>query len=360
MGIVSKKRNANMELLRMISIFMVIILHALGKGNCLVNTALDHSANALIAWFIEILSISAVNIFVLISGYFLVDAGFKLRRLIELVLEAVFYGIFGLLVCAALGIDFGMQINTYFMLLTFLPIHMDVFWFVTIYILIYILQPILSAGIKALSKKQFGTVIIFLLIYTCLVKSFLPFKMETDMAGYDLIWFLTVFLIGAYFKLFGFKHLKDSKKGILVFFGATIVVFLEQLALDYAITNLGRLEFLKDCYIAYNNVFVILQAVGIFAFFVNKKPMGEKAGKVICFLSPMTLGVYLAHENLCFRYQWQKWLGIYDSICEPTYMFLLKLIGGAIVVYVCGTVIDYLRIQLFKVVGKLFEKKNEA
>ena len=41
-----KKRNANMELLRMISMLMVVMLHGLGKGELLLNLSVDGGVNA--------------------------------------------------------------------------------------------------------------------------------------------------------------------------------------------------------------------------------------------------------------------------------------------------------------------------
>lgn len=360
METVVKKRNANMELLRMISMLMVVMLHALGKSECLVNVTASPSVNGVIAWVLEMLSIAAVNIFVLISGYFLVDTKFRLRRLIELVLEAVFYGALGFLICVLFNIEIRKNVGVYFLLQTFLPIHMDVFWFVTAYIVLYMLQPVISAGVKALSQKQLGTVVILLIIYGSLFKSILPVRLETDELGYDLVWFLTVFLVGAYFKLYGFKHLTSQRKGMFAYLAAALIIFLEKMVLFAFYTKFGLFDTIIDSFVHYNNIFVLLEAVGLFAFFVNKKPMGEKAGKVICFMSPMALGVYLFHENICFRYQWPKWLGIYGSLSDPSWLFVLRIFAAVLLVYVCGSVIDYLRILLFKAVGRLFEKKNEA
>ncbi len=88
-----KKRNANMELLRMISMLMVVMLHGLGKSGLLVNLSISGGANATIAWLLESLSLGAVNIFILISGYYLIDSKFKIGRLIELVAELLFYSV---------------------------------------------------------------------------------------------------------------------------------------------------------------------------------------------------------------------------------------------------------------------------
>lgn len=355
----TKKRNPNIEFLRIISMVMIIFLHALGKGNLLVNLSDSPSVNGVIAWVLEALSISAVNIFILISGYFLIDGKFKLKRLIELVCEVLFYSVLSLVICLAAGIDMGMEINIYFILQTIFPVHMDVFWFITSYLVIYILQPVISAGVKSLSQKHFGLMLIILLIYECIFKTVLPVSLSEDEAGYNVLWFLIVFLIGAYFKLYGFKHIRKTGTGWILYFGATFLALIENIVIDFIIAKTGHLKEIDDISMNYNHLFVLLAAVGIFAAFIHMKDMKEGIGKVICLISPMSLGVYLLHESLPFRYNWQKWLGIYDSLGWNTVSFVGRIFLAVLVVFVSGIVIDFLRIRLFKVVGKVFGREKE-
>ena len=354
----TKKRNANIELLRMISMFMVVLLHALGKGNLLVNLSDNHGVNAVIAWGIESLSLSAVNIFILISGYFLINSTFKIGRVIELVCETIFYSLGAFLICLLFGIETGEKINTYFLLHTVFPVHMDLFWFLTAYIVIYILQPVISAGAKNITEKQFKTTLIVLVIFECLFKSFLPFRFEEDQFGYNVLWFLIMFLIGAYFRLYGFKYLNSAKKGFCLYALASLLIFAENAAIDFVINKTGHLTEIEGVSTEYNHIFVLLAAIGIFAAFVNMKEREGAFARIVCFLSPMSLGVYLLHENLSLRYNWQKWLGIYDSLGMPVYMFLPRLFLAALIIYIAGTVVDFVRIKLFEVFGRIVTREK--
>ncbi len=355
-----KTRNANMEFLRMLSMCMVVMLHALGKSELLVNLASEGSANGVIAGILEALSISAVNIFILISGYFLIDSGFKLGRLAELIFQMLFYSIGAFVVCLMFGIRPEGGINTYFLLNTAFPVHMDVFWFLSSYVIVYVLLPVISGGVKAITKKQFATLIAVMLFFESILKTCLPIRFEGDTKGYDAIWFLTVFLIGAYIKLYGFKYLRSSLSGLVLYILATALIAIENFAIDFCRVHFGRFEEIKGVAYEYNHIFVLLAAIGLFACFLNKKEAGAKASAVICALSPMALGVYLFHENLSLRYNWQKWLGIYDSINTPTYLFAVKIIGAVLTIYVCGTVVDFIRIKLFALIKGMAGKKNET
>ena len=88
---VERKRNANMDLLRMLSMMMVTMLHALTKSDLLIFMGNEVPVNGWIAWVLETLSVSSVNIFMLISGYFLISSEFKIGRLLEIIFQTVFY-----------------------------------------------------------------------------------------------------------------------------------------------------------------------------------------------------------------------------------------------------------------------------
>lgn len=76
-------RNPSFELLRIISMLMVVTLHFLGHGRVLENVRL-FSSNFFVAWMIESLAYVTVNCFVLISGYFLVNSKFRVKKLFTL------------------------------------------------------------------------------------------------------------------------------------------------------------------------------------------------------------------------------------------------------------------------------------
>ena len=65
---VKKERNAGIDLLRIVSMFFVVVLHSLGQGGILFNTAVG-SSQYKVAWLLEIFAYGAVDIFALISGY---------------------------------------------------------------------------------------------------------------------------------------------------------------------------------------------------------------------------------------------------------------------------------------------------
>ncbi len=355
----NSSRNANMELLRIISMIMVTTLHALAKSDLLPTFVFHVSINGWIAWVFEALSIGAVNIFMLISGYFLVNSEFKLKRLIELLVQTFLYSAIPFIVFLATGRLTAEERNIYSLLNNFLPIHMETYWFITAYVVVYMLSPVITKGLKAVTKKQLITAIICLLIYECFIKSILPFRLTTDTKGYGFLWYLIMFLIGAYFKLFGFKFIDKQYKGWILYFGGSVLVLLGTFTIGKIIAATDRLGGMQGLFTEYNHVFTLIAAVGIFAAFVHMKPMNEKLGKVICLLSPMALGVYLFQESLVLRFEWQKWFGLPGSLELATPIFVLRVMAAVLGMYALGTAIDFVRRMIFKLVYMPFDNRKK-
>ncbi len=358
MGESLKKRNANMDLLRIISMMMVTTLHALDKSGLLQSFTGDVSANGVVAWIMESLSIGAVNIFMLISGYFLIDSEFRIKRLLEIVFQTFFYAFIPYAIFYVAGLIPAEEKDFYHFLNSFLPVHMNTYWFITAYIVLYMLSPIISSGVKALTKKRFVTVLLCLLIYECFFKSILPIRLTTDTQGYGFLWYLIVFLIGAGFKLFGTGHADSAAKGWILYFCGAATVLFSTVTIGMFIKHTGRLGGLEKLFLEYNHVFVLMTALGIFTAFIHMKPMNEKAGRVVCAISPMALGVYLLQESPVIRFEWQKWFGLPDIMGLPAPLFVLRVLAAVLGMYVIGTAVDYIRRLLFKAFEKIFEKKQ--
>ncbi len=170
-----KKRIVSMELLRILAMMMVVMLHYLSKGELLTSLTEDFDTGSYIAWLLESFSIVAVNVYMLISGYFLVESGFKMRRLAELICQVLFYSLLIPPILMAVGVLRGdgqsAPITVYRLLQYIFPSLMGHYWFITAYLVMYLLLPVLAAGAKALSRTQLRNTILLLLLFFSVSKS---------------------------------------------------------------------------------------------------------------------------------------------------------------------------------------------
>ena len=85
------------------------------------------------------------------------------------------------------------------------------------HIIMYIFAPVLSAAVKNMSRVQLRNVILLLLFIFSISKSILPVKLELDTLGYDAMWFLCLFLIASYIKLYGIPILEKRRNAVICY-----------------------------------------------------------------------------------------------------------------------------------------------
>ena len=350
------KRLANIELLRIIAMMMVVILHYLGKGGLLPEVGLKMGIEGYVAWTMETLSNVAVNVYVLISGYFLVESEFKFGKVLRLVLQVLFYTILITVFTCAVGIFNVKDLGIYHIIMQIFPFQMEHYWFVTAYIAMYMLSPILAAGVKNISKKQLQVVIAVFVFFMCIEKSIFPVRLTIDEKGYEALWLVCIFLIAAYIRLYGIKFLQKKSTSLLLYLGGCALTFLENLAISVIYAKTGKLSHMLGSPYHYNHIFVLLASIGFFMLFVNINLPENKVAQFICKISPYTLGVYLLHEHLYIRYLWPKWLGAHEV--EGPVVLIVKTILAAVIVFIVGSMVDYIRSLLFKVGSNLIYGKK--
>ncbi len=299
-----KSRQSNIELLRILAASGVVWLHynnaSIGGG---FGFAASGSVNEFIMVLFETLSICAVNVFVLISGYFLADNNKRdLLKPVELILQVLILGLvfFGISVLANGG---GFNIDV------FLSFFMSVNWFVFIYAALYIFSPYINLVWKSLDsagKKRLLTLMLIVFsVYPTLLEVARAVSGRSmnglstvgatgSQSGYTIVIFVFMYLIGC--------SLRDMDKNGAA--GASIELKTSKLLIWFCIdavliilwTYFDKLVLKKNVFetIAWNydNPLVIIEAVLIFLIFRNMKIENTK---VINTLSAASFTVYLVH-----------------------------------------------------------------
>lgn len=322
------KRNIGLDLLRIFSMLMIVTLHYLGKGDFL--TYEDNGYFYIITNIMEGLSIVAVNCFVLISGYFLINSKFSWKKVLKLWGETLFYSICIYIILVITGLHtFSIKeaIGSLF------PIITKEYWFINVYLLMYIFSPFMNKLISQLKKEELKRLIIILLIAFCIMPSVLPIDMNFDTSkGYGIIWFVVLYFVAVWIRLYGvqFKNIHLNKKYYLVAYlclALTVAVARIILYQKYKLSTMYN----------YNFILVFLASVSLFLFFKDVQIKSEKISKLITYISSLTFGVYLIHEQKVFRENvlynkilhtelWKNsWLGLVISILLIIGSFIIYL-----------------------------------
>lgn len=342
-----KARQANMELLRMIAMLMVVTLHYLGKGNAAAPLAEDLTVLNLVLWFVKALCIVSVNLYVLLSGYFLMEAEWKLSRLIRLWLQTFFYSVGIPLLCLALGIGEVKAWGQYDWINVLFPVQMEHYWYITAYVVLYLLIPVLSLGVRHMDQKQHRMVLAGLLLFFSIPKSIFPIVIPTDRYGYDFGWFLCLFLVAAYIRKYeiSFFWSKDKIRNFGIYFGTVTAIWFFSVICGFLSRKGFPFAYAMDMLYCYNHILVLLASVALFYGFRCFSIPSGKAARWICRISPYTLGVYLLHENLAIRTQWPFWAGI--AQVQGSWSICLHMVFTVTAVFAAGILTDFVRVCLF-------------
>lgn len=349
----NKKRMANIEALRLLAMMMVVSLHYLGKGAILEGMTGPFTAKGRVAWLLESFSIVAVDVYMLISGYFMVKARFRVRRVISLVLQVLFYTCTIPAVMILIGAIRFENLTPYDIWQNLFPIQMRQYWFVSAYLMTVLFSPVLNAGILALKKEQLQAVIALLLFVESFAKSVIPMRLAMDVDGYDALWFMTVYLIAAYIRLYGIPFLEKKSRAAVCYVISCLGVYAMLIFIRKLYFATGKFQDFMTAPIAYNHLFTLAASVSLFYLFRGLE-FGEQESRLsafICKISPYSLGVYLLHEQIQIRFEWPSWAWARKCVSVGTLFQYWSL--AIVFVMVCGLTVDYVRSLLFQGAAKL-------
>ncbi|MCR5674770.1 MAG: acyltransferase [Lachnospiraceae bacterium] len=346
-----RRRDANFELLRVLAMAMVIVLHYLYHGGLLPSAGSPLTAGTVTGAFIESFCIAAVNIWVLISGYFLSQTGVSLRRILRLVAEVLFYTVAITGVMFMAGAGSGTYQGAYGLLEEYLfPISAEHYWFATAYVFMYLFAPLMNKGVLVLTRKQLKFTILGLLFWFSFIKSFVPVAFPTDDYGYGFGWFLTLYLIAAYMRKYDVRILNSGRGGLLVYAVSSALIFALKLAVHMVNLRTGRLASFYGTPFDYNYILCLTAALGIFSAFRYLKLKEGWLAQAVRFVAPLTFGVYLLHEHREIRDRWLVWVQDFIGPIprENVPLLVLHIIASVIIVFLAGIMIDFIRGTMFR------------
>lgn len=267
------QRNSNFELLRIVAILMVIILHYFLAGGA-INTLTNNNINYYMVYFLESICIIGVNLFVIISAYFLVDKDkIYFNKIVRLILLTYFYGSTIYILSTFVGIN-------KFNLIDLLK-STDIFiqnWYLKTYLVLYLLAPYINIFINNISKNVYQKLLISISLLFSIWPSFLPSAPNKD-DGYGIISFILLYFIGGYLK----KYSINSK-----FYKNSIYIWI----VSFFITFLFKIIGWKTAW-NYNFIFNIIGSVFLFITFSKL----EFQSKIINYIATFVFPIYIIHVN---------------------------------------------------------------
>lgn len=347
-----QERHYGLDLLRIVSMFLIVMLHVLGRSGAM-GIVQRGSVNYYLLRLFDFAALGAVNCYAMLSGY--VGAG-KRNRLagIGTLWLQVFVYSFGITLAANLlpRMDGGSLLQSCF------PVVNNQYWYFTSYFIVFLFAPVLNIAVEKLSLTQLTAVVLLGGAVYCSSGFFGDVFVLNH--GYSAHWIAYLYLVGGLVRRA--KHNKKPWKWAGLYLGMVAVnVLCQMVALKFRWEKISVLKY-------YNSPLLLPTCLGLFLFFTNCKiRSGSFAAKLIGVISPLTFGIYLIHTHpIIFDMMgklFHRLEGKYSFIagCSPVGL-VLGLLGVSAAIFLVCAAIEWVRALVFRLlhIKPLLQKLGEA
>lgn len=357
------KRDSSIELLRIILMLGVMTLHFNASGVAI--TSLSGKAFYFMN-FTESIFICAVNVFVLISGYYMCTTEKrKIVKPLELLFELVsmnfiwyiFFNVYN-----------SKRFSLYRMWDALLPNK----YFIILYICVYVLSPYLNPFLRSLSKTGWRRLMITLIIMFSVWPTVFDFLgdfqgneiigistigMMGSGRGYTIVSFVLLYIIGAYIRLNAIEDKYRNTLKLCGIFTVCVVIIAFATVLDKYIMLSNGLEVNGICSaLEYCNPIVVLEAVVMFLIFKSI----HFHSKVINHVAQAAFTCYITHYF--FRDYLYRYIGfaIDKGMVYLIGYWLFTIFSLYIMGYFIHILYSKLTKPVFKKIDEYFEKYGLA
>lgn len=244
----NKIRQSNLELLRIVSIMLIMMMHSFGAPLC--------TLNEYVVIGVSVIGNIGTTCFIILSGYFGIKCNIK--KLVQLDIMIILYSLAGFL------IDYGLtgEFSARELLSCMIPITSHRYWFLSCYFFLCILSPFINEYIDGLKRTRLEGLIGVMLLLFALLPTLFGFDVMQD-GGKGLVNMTLAYIIGRYLGKYADNMELSRQTGKCIGLLALLVVVNFGLnAAVYAITGSDANYYARD-----NSLFTIAEAALLFLLF---------------------------------------------------------------------------------------------
>lgn len=337
----SSSRWSNMELLRIVAMFLVLVVHAdyFSLGHPLFDDVSAHPVSSFFRIWTEAFSLVCVNVFVLISGYFGIRV--HLKSVCALLFQVMFlmFGVYLLFV--------GMGWTPFSfkgLLMMLIPTRGG--WFVGAYLGLMLFSPFLNSFVEHSTRQQLGG---YLLAFYVVAFSLSWFHCELPMfgSGYSSVAFIGLYLLGRYVRLYpGWLAVGNKWKYLMIYLLLTVVSSIVMYAA--VLTGSVRVEgVVSGLFMSYISPQTVAGSLCLLLLFTKFRFQNLSVNRI----AASAFAVYIIHCHTLvipfFRKVVQWMFTEWD-----TFYFIVGVTAFLIIVFVGCVLVDQLRIFVWNRISR--------
>lgn len=329
-----KPRLYGIDILRIVSMFMIVVLHVLGSGGGLLAYNV-RSVEGSFVWGIEAFCYCAVNVYAIITGYLSYGRSSFDKKyastIIKRYIQVWFYSFAITIIIYILEPEI---IGLENVAKSCFPIMFKQYWYYTAYFFVAVFGKYINDFIDGMDAKEIKVFIVL----TVLFLSFFPTVRRGDVfgenGGYSALWISYMYFLGAIINKYKVIDRISRKRALLILILSWGIALLSKIAVSF-ISDKNSM-FL----ISYVSPVIILEAVSLFVIFskISFKPRNKK---MLLAISSSTFGIYLIHSNISLT------LAYFNGFFAHKSFIALAL--GSCSIFIFCLILELLRKQLFDI-----------
>lgn len=342
MKVMTKKRLPNFEILRVLAMYFIVIWHFIGHGmfqdeaptyNFNIGGFIDYS----IMQIIMIITAMAVNLYVLITGYFMIESKPRWNKIPHIYFQVLVYSILIMgyeIVIENIHLDLDYLVHNIFI------VRYDAYWFVTKYIALVFLAPFINVGINNINKKNYRLLLIIMLFMD--VNLFKFFYGVNYSGGQSLFHFIFLYIIAGYIRIWRpFDKMNSTKIGLVLLFSIIAVFTMEtSMELLKGLYRHEKLNFHLTLGLIGNNEFTVFTSVLFFLWISKLRFNLENSLVNVCMkIAPMTFAVYLISDNNSVRPVLWKWIMSISTL--DSRILYVEIFVYSFAIFIACIIMDY-------------------
>lgn len=333
------KRSSNLELLRIIAMVAIVSHHYVVNSG--ITNHFDYANITLNMIFLQLWGMwgkTAINIFVMITGYFMPEKKLTVSRIAKMYFETKFYTVVLFVIFLICGYETAAPKNLFKML--FGNLYYIGNGFTASFLTFYLFIPFYNTLLEKLDRKNLFKLIVFCLgIYTGTSTFFF-----CESVFSEPIWYMILYFIAAYIRKYGagmwFYNNRIIGSALIC---SIILAYMSVLIVDFVGSKFGFTAWshmVSDS----NKLLALMIGVEMFLFFNN---MSLKYNKVINTIASTMFGVLCIHANsdAMRAWLWKTMFNVNSMYSKPLIVLMFHAVISVVLIFTICIAIDMGRIK---------------
>lgn len=170
--------------------------------------------------------------------------------------------------------------------------------------------------------------------------------------GYSTLWFIILFFLGGYIRLWDFSMPKG--KALVIYALSCILTFLSSWPVHWILKMEGFRDgkFGLNGFYNYNSPTVWIASLALFFIFYKLEVVNRWLRKLILWMGPLTFGVYLIHMNQHVSKElWGHWIHMSHAYSSSSLSFLGHMAVTVLGIFIVCLLLDWMRLILFRLLA---------